>query len=881
MRSVLFFLWIMALVGGLGQAGEVDTPLDDAAVDQAFAPLQSYVGLEKAIAKMELAIGESAPGATPQADLQRLGLANLLIQLGRNDQALSQLMMLRLLASTESLKAAANALWGLAWAQVYGEKGQVVSECTSFALADHYANAIVPARLKTHCQRMTKDYRFRALIKHIGLAAAADKRFSTAPTEQITVDLGRALLGLLLPEHLFALENEKAQTGKAVPISEADVLLLEQNRPWQSAFLRSAERLSSELYGLELLLNGPDKVVQGWQKLRQAELAHATGQFSQAVRSGRSALANFRQSNCEEGAVRALSLLADGMAAEKSPRAMISAADVYKKLIQVHESRAAQLGTEGLGRYLAHHRDHYQGYRNLLMRACLSATDEIQAFQPDLVRRLILHSSRMQLRPVRREIMLYRAMVAQGYRDEMVRDLAAASVKLADARGQLEATRRKGVIRDTFRGASEEKIVSTLNRAEPGETVFVFAGEPSKNTPMVWEGGPYAQFVKEKARSKKTLTAHGGEALASLRANAELPTDWASLLEGMGPDEAIVAYMQFDLSEPLAAAVMTKGNEPRIVRLAEATLEKVQALVGRTIDLLGAGLADAEPNMTELGELIWTPLGNLPNQVTIVPILSLLGIPFEALKQNDGRYVIQPRGIKYALGLSDRMARQSTTGPLKSAFVIGATEFMHEGLDAIEASREEITSLRSMFQSRGWKIHPENGFPPNGSDFLNSGNRFEVLHISTHAVWDKSDPMFDFLAFPRADIFALEIALSPVQANLAVFSACNLFKARAGALNPVSGISTAALSNLSPQVVTTLWSVNADTTRLFMQRFYDELLKTPRPVDALAQAKRDFLNPERLKEWMNKKNIPPPAGCSIEDLIHPFYWAPFVLVACP
>jgi len=70
----------------------------------------------------------------------------------------------------------------------------------------------------------------------------------------------------------------------------------------------------------------------------------------------------------------------------------------------------------------------------------------------------------------------------------------------------------------------------------------------------------------------------------------------------------------------------------------------------------------------------------------------------------------------------------------------------------------------------------------------------------------------------------------------------------------------------SSAVLTSLWKVHEDATKLFMVRFYSYLEQGREPVEALYLTKKDF----------QEKRIEYPKR--LIDLSHPFFWGAFVLV---
>jgi CHAT domain-containing protein len=234
--------------------------------------------------------------------------------------------------------------------------------------------------------------------------------------------------------------------------------------------------------------------------------------------------------------------------------------------------------------------------------------------------------------------------------------------------------------------------------------------------------------------------------------------------------------------------------------------------------------------------------------------------------------------IRYAFGLSPDLGTSHRAEAYLRAFVAGAETFFTRNLPALPSSKEEVESLRNFLHDRGLTVAPPAGLPPVGRSLFAEQGAFDLIHLSTHSQLDEKVPMVDALVFPRDELFAYDLALSPVRAKLLVLSACKLFSLRHNRVNPVSGITTAALARLAPQVISTLWAVNDTATKIFMLRFYDALMHVKEPAAALAAAKRDFLNPSRLESWMKSAEITVPSPADFQSYKDPYFWAPFVLI---
>jgi CHAT domain-containing protein len=117
-----------------------------------------------------------------------------------------------------------------------------------------------------------------------------------------------------------------------------------------------------------------------------------------------------------------------------------------------------------------------------------------------------------------------------------------------------------------------------------------------------------------------------------------------------------------------------------------------------------------------------------------------------------------------------------------------------------------------------------------------------------HAIVDETRPeraALVLLTDPARDedgfLQASEITGLPLRADLVVLSACDT---AIGPLEGQEGISTLSRAFLlagARSVVSTLWSVEDQTTLFLMKTFYRELIRKKPVPDALAAAKRSML----------------------------------------
>jgi CHAT domain-containing protein len=184
------------------------------------------------------------------------------------------------------------------------------------------------------------------------------------------------------------------------------------------------------------------------------------------------------------------------------------------------------------------------------------------------------------------------------------------------------------------------------------------------------------------------------------------------------------------------------------------------------------------------------------------------------------------------------------------------------GLPNLPGSREEALSAAAAFPiiSRTLLL----GTDATESRFKSSIDR-DILHLAVHAIANETHPdraALVLLSDPTHDedgfLEASEIVQLRLHAELVVLSACNT---AVGPLEGQEGIATLSRAFLlagAHTVISTLWSVEDESTLYLMRVFYAELDRRKGAANALATAKRDM-----VQKFGNNAL--------------PFYWAGFIV----
>jgi CHAT domain-containing protein len=146
-----------------------------------------------------------------------------------------------------------------------------------------------------------------------------------------------------------------------------------------------------------------------------------------------------------------------------------------------------------------------------------------------------------------------------------------------------------------------------------------------------------------------------------------------------------------------------------------------------------------------------------------------------------------------------------------------------------------------------------------------------VIHLAVHAIANETRPeraSLVLLSDPAHDedgfLLASEIVQLPLDADLVVLSACDTAVGPLEGQEGTSTLSRAFLLAGARTVVSTLWSVEDETTLYLMKTFYSELNRKQRVPDALAAAKRNML------KTFGTKAVPYYwAGFTVEGLAEP------------
>jgi tetratricopeptide (TPR) repeat protein len=257
----------------------------------------------------------------------------------------------------------------------------------------------------------------------------------------------------------------------------------------------------------------------------------------------------------------------------------------------------------------------------------------------------------------------------------------------------------------------------------------------------------------------------------------------------------------------------------------------------------------AYPGLPELYQILIAPIADLlpknPNdRVVIIPTESLFLVPFPALVDAKGNYLVKQHTLLSApsiqvLGLTNRGASAQNWKNPEELVVLGNPSPMPESLDALPAAEREAIAVAKMLKTQALI-----GGAATRANLMARLGRAKLIHLATHGLLEYGqesglDSMGAIALTQTTDdpglLTATAIAALKTQADLVVLSACDTGRGTITG-DGVLGLARSWMAAGASSVVVSLWAVNDQSTSELMQAFYQGLAGQPDRAVALRQA---------------------------------------------
>ena len=458
----------------------------------------------------------------------------------------------------------------------------------------------------------------------------------------------------------------------------------------------------------------------------------------------------------------------------------------------------------------------------------------------------------------------------------------------------------------------EEKLkVSLLDKQRATyqglQTVLVTQGKTSQALEVSEQGRAraLAELIKRRHIPKK----HIPEKLESLRLAEILEiaknqnitiVEYAVTLEsifiwvikphGKIAFEKVNIYLPSAILTPAAVANQSNTSPVNISNVISNTRGVLLAPNNPTVTKKMNNFNEIEQGLRTLYSLLIDPISShLPKhpeeRVIFIPQGDLFQVPFPALKDRDGHYLIEKHTIQTApsiqllkLAHNLRNAQKTATEPQSSfkPLVVG-NPTMPTLSTSFESNNKPLANLPGAEQealeiAKILNVSALIGVAATESKVKDRLKTASLAHFATHGLLDYGDPeesgVRDMpgaialapdleISTPDGDglLTSSEIMEQSLSAEMVVLSACNTGNGKITA-DGVIGFSRALIAAGVPSVIVSLWAVPDAPTTDLMIAFYESLKKTGNKAQALRQA--------MLKTMENHQN--------------PVDWAAFTLI---
>lgn len=280
---------------------------------------------------------------------------------------------------------------------------------------------------------------------------------------------------------------------------------------------------------------------------------------------------------------------------------------------------------------------------------------------------------------------------------------------------------------------------------------------------------------------------------------------------------------------------------------------KLKDLVNTTRNSITTNNSELTKHLQQLHQLLIAPIAkDLPlnpiDRVIILPQSELFLVPFIALQDARGQYLIQQHTISIApsiqvLALTQAKQKSSKFKPL----VVGNPIMpIHNGsqLKNLPGAEAEAKSISEILQ-----VQPLIGAQASKQKVIQLMRQAPMIHLATHGIFESVNGNIPGeIALTNGFLTASEIFDMRLSADLVVLSACETGRGNLTGDGVVGFSRSLAVAGV-PSTIVSLWSVNDPSTKALMEEFYQNLhIKKLTKAQALRQAiltimKTDYRKP--------------------------------------
>lgn len=350
----------------------------------------------------------------------------------------------------------------------------------------------------------------------------------------------------------------------------------------------------------------------------------------------------------------------------------------------------------------------------------------------------------------------------------------------------------------------------------------------------------------------------------------------ADVRSRLHPDEVILEYV---LADSRSYCLMLTSQVLKIVALpSRSIIEKDIAAYTEAVKSRKDGIAESKALYQDL----FTGVSDLGrhSKLIIVPDGKLFGVPFDALMDANGEYILANHFVSYAPSASTFALMRSLPGNEDapgSLLAVGGVPYRGrpgttrgvatpgmKDLGDLPGSKEEVKIASAASDINHKTILTDSAATETAVKHADLEHR-SIVHLAVHGIADPVHPdhaalvlLSDSAAHEDGLLDAHEISDMRLNADVVVLSACDTAVGRLQGEAGIANLSRAFLLAGAHSVVSTLWSVDDTFSVFMMKQFYSHLMSGDTIGTALVDAKRDV-----LKTYGNKAI--------------PYFWAGYIV----
>ena len=258
----------------------------------------------------------------------------------------------------------------------------------------------------------------------------------------------------------------------------------------------------------------------------------------------------------------------------------------------------------------------------------------------------------------------------------------------------------------------------------------------------------------------------------------------------------------------------------------------------------------AQNNLKRLHELLIKPIADvLPKnpsaRVIFIPQSSLFLAPFPALRDKNGKYLIEKHTILTSPSIQVLdLTRKQRNNTGTENLIVGNPQMPKvrpkigeppQQLTPLPGAETEAKAIASLLNTK-----PLIGNQATESEVVKRLPQARIIHLATHGIFNDIQGLNSGVALTASGkddglLTAGEIFDLKLNADLVVLSACDTGRGKITG-DGVVGLSRSFISAGVPSVLVSLWSVPDAPTASLMTEFYQNLSKNPDKATALRQA---------------------------------------------